>query len=50
MNNVLFLSCLPFFASALSGDYEIIGYGFAFTMFAATVCMVITDRQNMGGE
>lgn len=48
MNNILSCVGLPFFASALSGDYEIIGYGFAFTMCAAIVCLVITDRQNMG--
>ena len=48
MNNIIFLICLPFFASALSGDYETIGYGFAVTICAAIVCLVITDRQNMG--
>lgn len=50
MHNILSWVGLPFFASALTGDYETIAYGFAVTICAAIVCLVITDRQNMGGE
>jgi len=50
MHNILYIVSLPFFASLLSRDYEIIGYGFAFTICTAILCFILADRQNMGGE